>query len=72
MLFQIGEVITLRPMVWVIIEEAKIAAVRFLPVCELCLHVLQYPIFGGGWRVIFSDGFSDGQRRRPGALSSAA
>ncbi len=35
---EIGEIVALRPVVGVVVQEAEAATVRFLPVCEACLH----------------------------------
>ena len=55
MLFQIGQVVALGPVVRVIVQETEIATVGFLPVCEPYFHGLEYPISGNRRRVIISE-----------------
>ena len=38
MILKVLNIITLRPVIWIIIEISEILAIRFDPVCESCCH----------------------------------
>ena len=44
-ILKFGEILALRPMVWILIQEPKIHAVWLFPICILNRHAAYYTIF---------------------------